>query len=125
VDIPAMVRALIRARYRIGDVGTNGSCGIRLRLHASSGACNGSVIVTQAEHDGAEWIHASIARGQSIPHYRDLCVLKDAVFGPDRYAFQVFPPRSQHINIAAHALHLWGRADGASPLPEFGAGGTI
>lgn len=44
-------------RDRPGPVAPFGPCGASLRLHASSGVCNGSVIVTQAEHDGTEWIH--------------------------------------------------------------------
>lgn len=28
-------------------------------------------------------------------------------------------------NIAEHALHLWGRADGAIALPDFGFAGLI
>lgn len=84
-----------------------------------------SVLVTTAPHeDGHEWIHASIARN-TMPSYEDLCVLKEAAFGPELYAFQVFPPVSEHVNIHEHCLHLWGRADGVSPLPNFAMHGTI
>jgi hypothetical protein len=101
-----------------------GICGLDIRLF-SGDRCAGSVIVTQAEHDGVEWIHASIAYTSQMPDYEDLATLKDAVFGPARYAYQVFPPASQHVNIHEHALHLWGRADGRPQLPEFGKDGTI
>jgi hypothetical protein len=83
----------------------------------------GSVIVSSAEFDGATWIHASIA-GQEMPTYEDLVQLHAAVFG-DGYAYQVFVPPSQHVNIHEHALHLWGRADGRPVTPEFGVWGTI
>ncbi len=83
------------------------------------------VIVTQAAYDDVEWIHASIAHDDRDPSYAELVALHQAVFGPDRFAFQVFAPRSVHVNIHAHALHLWGRADGQTVLPPFGAEGTI
>jgi hypothetical protein len=37
----------------------------------------------------------------------------------------VFAPPSEHVNIHDHALHLWGRLDGARVLPDFGRFGTI
>ncbi len=83
-----------------------------------------SVIVTAAEIDGVEYIHASIADQHEMPTYADLCMLHKAVFG-DGYAYQVFAPRAQHVNIHEFALHLWGRADGQSVLPEFSLGGSI
>lgn len=82
------------------------------------------VIATVAPFDGVEYIHASIAK-PVMPSYDDLVMLHRAVFGQHGYAYQVFAPRSQHVNIHATALHLWGRADGAAILPEFGAGGSI
>lgn len=83
-----------------------------------------TVIVSAADFDGVEYIHASIADKDSMPTYDDLCLLHRAAFG-DGYAYQVFAPRSQHVNIHEHALHLWGRADGKPVLPEFGSEGTI
>jgi hypothetical protein len=82
-----------------------------------------SVLVTCAEHDGVEWVHASIA-GEELPSYYELKALHDAVFD-DGYAYQVFTPRDRHVNIHEHALHLWGRLDGQPALPEFGVGGSI
>jgi hypothetical protein len=83
-----------------------------------------SVIVTRADFDGAEWCHASIARPDRMPSYDDLVDLHRWVFGAG-YAYQCFVPPSDHINIHAHALHLWGRADGARVLPDFGWAGSI
>lgn len=85
------------------------------------------VIVTRGPADPAsdeEWLHASIAHPDRDPSYAELVVLHRAVFG-DAWAYQVFAPRSAHVNIHAHALHLWGRADGSAALPNFGAAGTI
>lgn len=83
-----------------------------------------SVIVTAAEFDGVEYVHASVADRNQMPTYDDLVLLHRAVFG-DGYAYQVFAPRDQHVNIHQHALHLWGRSDGKPVLPEFGNEGTI
>jgi len=82
----------------------------------------GSVIVTQAEHGGAEWLHASLAWIDHVPAYDDLTTLKRAVFGDARECYQVFPGADRHVNIHAFALHLWGRADGVPALPDFTRG---
>lgn len=81
----------------------------------------GSVIVTVADHDGEEWIHASIARPREMPTYADLKVLHAAVFGSG-WAYQVFAPPSDHVNIHQFALHLFGRLDGRPVLPDFTEG---
>ena len=81
----------------------------------------GSVIVTTSDVPGDpyEWTHASIAWTTQMPSYEWLCRLKEAVWGGDGYAYQVFVLASEHVNIHEFALHLWGRADGAPVLPEF------
>jgi hypothetical protein len=82
-----------------------------------------SLIVSWGPFDGVDYIHASIASRSTMPSYRDLALLHRAAF--PGYAYQVFAPPEQHVNIHEHALHLWGRVDGKPALPEFGAGGTI
>lgn len=92
----------------------------------SDSGSSSSVIVTCSEQsDGIEWVHASIARRDVMPSHDDLTLLHRAVWGERGYAYQVFAPASQHVNIHEHALHLWGRLDGRAVLPEFGALGTI
>jgi len=85
------------------------------------------VIVTCAPHheDGVDWRHASISRPDRMPDYEDLVTLHRAAFGEEAWAYQVFAPAGEHVNIHAHALHLWGRCDGSPALPNFGALGTI
>lgn len=80
-----------------------------------------SVLVTCAEHGGDEWVHASIARPDRMPTYADLKALHAAVFG-NGWAYQVFAPPSDHVNIHEHALHLFGRLDGKPALPDFTEG---
>lgn len=87
---------------------------------------SGSVIVTTArQDDGIEWVHASWCYDDRLPTYDELVVLRSAVWGSNGWAFQVFAPPTSHVNIHRYALHLWGRADGVNPFPDFGAAGTI
>lgn len=87
----------------------------------------GAIIATQADApDGREWLHASIAYRSGIPTYDDLKMLHHAVFGRGRWAYQVFAPLKDHVNIHENALHLWGLASGEPVLPDFTYGkGTI
>lgn len=88
----------------------------------------GSIIVTVDHQTGypdqTNWIHASISRDDHMPTYEDLKLLHQAVWG-DGWAYQVFAPPAEHINIHEHVLHLFGRADGRRVLPDFGRFGTI
>ena len=85
----------------------------------------GQVIITCWDHtDGLDYVHASISRPDTIPTYEDLKLLHAAVW-PTGYAYQLFVPPSEHVNIHEHALHLWGRLDGASLLPAFEFAGSI
>ena len=102
-----------------------GPCGVSVFLRGAAPRPVGKVIVTQSPMDGDEWLHASISWRDRMPTYDELTVLKAGVFGDRREAYQVFPPADRHVNIHAHALHLWGKADGARVLPDFGAWGTI
>lgn len=81
-------------------------------------AGQGSVIITCAPHSGEDWVHASMAFPTRLPTYDDLKLLHRAVFG-DGWAYQVFAPPSEHVNIHEHALHLFGRLDGKPALPDF------
>lgn len=87
------------------------------------------VIVTVGATDPADpdtdWVHASISRPDRTPDYEDLTMLHAAVWGDGGWSYQVFAPASDHVNIHPHALHLWGRPDGAAILPNFGALGSI
>lgn len=91
-----------------------------------------SIIVSEApfwdddqdESDGVMYVHASIAGRDVMPSYHHLTMLHAAVFG-NRYAYQVFAPKADHVNIHGLALHLWGRSDGQRAMPDFGRFGTI
>jgi len=91
---------------------------------------HGRIIVTASDFTsigapaGQEWLHASISWMSRMPTYDELTHLHKAVW-PNGYAYQVFAPPSQHVNLHSYALHLWGLADGSPILPEFGRFGTI
>ena len=70
------------------------------------------------------WLHASVSYPDRLPSYGELVMLHRAVFG-DGYAFQVFAPPAKHVSIHPYCLHLWGRDDGANPLPDFAWIGSI
>lgn len=101
-------------------------------LYGPDGWCFGSCDLTRSiiascdRMDGVEWIHASIAYRDhtTMPTYDDLKLLHRAIFGTG-FAYQVFTPPSEHVNIHETCLHLFGRSDGKPVLPEFGFQGTI
>ena len=80
-----------------------------------------SILISPDHHDGVDWIHASIAHADRMPTYDELKHLHQAVFVTG-WAYQVFAPPSDHVNIHSYALHLFGRADGKPALPDFTAG---
>ncbi len=80
-----------------------------------------SVIVSCAPLGDDQIVHASISHPASLPSYDELKLLHRAVFG-DGWAYQVFAPPSDHVNIHAFALHIWGRLDGTPMLPDFTQG---
>lgn len=71
-----------------------------------------------------QYIHASIAGHHGMPTYDDLKLLHAAVFNGG-WAYQVFAPPADHINIHGRVLHLFGRVDGERMMPDFGRHGTI
>lgn len=118
VDPLAVRRALGRATWQAPQ--PFGPAGWLLVRHDRTR----SVLISESEFDGSTWIHASIAGRDDMPTYEDIVGLHAAVFG-DRYAYQVFAPPAEHVNIHSNALHLWGRLDGQAALPRFGIFGTI
>lgn len=125
VNIAQLLRTFSAAGYRLTAPIAHGPTGWIWRCESNPSHL-GSVIVSQAEHDdGVAWIHASIAFRTDTPTYTELALLHRAVFGRRRWAYQVFAPEDDHVNIHEHALHLWGRADGQPCMPNFGAFGSV
>lgn len=112
---------MLRGTFHLGKPEQYGPQGIHLKMLTGAGE-KGSIIVTQADHDDVEWIHASIALVDRDPTYAELALLARAVFGRRRWSYQVFAPETEHVNIHQHALHVWGRVDGKPVLPDFTSG---
>lgn len=75
-----------------------------------------------AENDDRLWMHVSVSRPTRIPSYSDMTRVKDLFIGPDRVAYTVLAPASQHVNIHPNCLHLWAPLEGDPPLPDFSRG---
>lgn len=117
---------LEKEKYKFIQVQSYGPSGMRVVFQNKKGAY-GVIVVTQADRpeDSTEYIHASMSYEHRDPSYAELCTLHHAVFGRKRWAYQIFAPLVDHVNLHEHALHLWGRADGKAMLPNFGDKGTI
>lgn len=130
-DVPQLQPLEIRRRLGRKEWGTPevGGDGIKMIRYDQARSIIVSVSDNYPDNFGdVPWIHASICShpsGASVPAYEELAALRAAVWGEQGWAFQVFAPPAQHIDIRANALHLWGRADGARVHPDFGWAGTI
>lgn len=82
------------------------------------------VIISGTEYDGEWWLHLSASRTRSIPSHEDLKEVKDLFIGRENLAVQVFPPKSEFINLHPYVLHLWHRPD-KRPTPDFRIDGMI
>jgi hypothetical protein len=81
-----------------------------------------SVIVSGMVYpDGKRWYHVSVAHPERLPSYNELCEVKSVFIGDNKKAIQVFPAKSEHVNIHPNCLHLWHCVD-EDPLPDFTAG---
>lgn len=79
------------------------------------------IIDCEEKSDGRRWCHVSVSRKNWIPSHEDMCMVKDAFIGHDRYAYAIFPPREVYVNIHPNCLHLWAALEGEDGrmLPEF------
>jgi hypothetical protein len=123
---PLHIRAVLKQHYKaVSRPREFGPDGWMFLVANVAQAPPSSILISCAEIEpGVDWIHASIANAERMPQYEDLKALHAAVFGKG-YAYQVFTPPALHVNIHEHALHLWGRLDGAPAMPEFGEDGSI
>lgn len=79
------------------------------------------IVDCEEKNDGHEWLHVSCSRKSWTPTHEDMAVVKQDFIGEDRYAYSIWPPKEQYVNIHSHCLHLWARwsADDGRMLPEF------
>lgn len=81
------------------------------------------IVDCETKEDGREWLHVSCSRAKWTPTHDDMVLVKNDFIGPDRYAYSVWAPSENHVNIHAHCLHLWAMMDSpdGKVLPEFSA----
>lgn len=61
----------------------------------------------QEEDPETKWLHVSMSFKSKLPTYQDMKIVKDIFIGEERTAFQIFPPKTEHINLHANCLHLF------------------
>ena len=82
------------------------------------------VIITAArEPDERVWLHVSASKVDRAPTWGELVDIKEAFIGAEKTAIQVLAKRSEWVNIAEHALHLWHCTHGDA-LPDFRVAGV-
>ena len=78
------------------------------------------IIDCEVKADLRRWVHVSMSRLKWNPSHEDMAMVKRAFIGNDRYAYSVWPPEEQYVNIHKHCLHIWALAEGdGRSLPEF------
>jgi hypothetical protein len=79
---------------------------------------DGSLIVTSTVDDtGVRWLAATLAFPDRDASTRDMLTLRDAVFGPDRETYQVWPAAAAAAPWGARMVRLWARMDGRPAVP--------
>jgi hypothetical protein len=79
-----------------------------------------AIIDCSQKDDDRWWVHISISRQSRTPTHEEMAAAKVSFLG-NRYAYAVYPPVEQYVNIHAHCLHLWAVIDVGDGriLPEF------
>ena len=79
----------------------SGGCGY---LHYGS-LRNCSVVWGRAE--GGKYDHVSICPTGRTPTWEEMCKVKDMFFYEEEECFQVFPKKSEYVNLMKNCLHIW------------------
>jgi hypothetical protein len=71
--------------------------------------------------DGSTWDHLSVSRIGLLPSWDDLVMVKEVFIGCEREALQLFPKRSEYINVCEFCLHIWARVNQSRVVLKEGA----
>ena len=71
--------------------------------------------------DGNKWSHVSTSHKNKLPTYKEMCLVKKLFIGDDKKAIQVFPEKSDHVNIHEFCLHLFCNLS-CDNIPDFTLG---
>lgn len=74
-------------------------------------------IVDTTMIDGKEWRHLSVSRRSRTPSHDDMVEAARAFLDPEKVTLNIFPPRSEWVNVHNHCLHLWQPLD-FNPVPD-------
>jgi len=77
------------------------------------------VMAAGANDEIIAWDHVSVSLENRCPNWGEMCFVKDLFFDPEETVIQFHPPKSKHINIHPHCLHLWRHKDGHALPPMF------
>jgi len=71
--------------------------------------------------DGHGWEHVSVTikeDGKSeTPTWEEMCVIKELFWDDTDCVVQYHPPKSEHVNMHEHCLHLWRPTELPLPMP--------
>lgn len=71
------------------------------------GTHEGSVVWSTAECGGWEHVSFSPFFKKYIPHWKDMCELKDFFWPDEEECIQIFPKKSEYVNLVENCLHIW------------------
>lgn len=77
---------------------------------------NCSVVWGRAE--GGKYDHVSIAPKGRCPSWDEMCKVKDMFFYDEEECYQVFPKKSEYVNLHKTCLHIWRDIEKAGVLDE-------
>ena len=110
---------LEQARILDGEYGSTPDYGMT-GAFALKGPRGTNLIVmasTGLERDeGYGWEHVSVSKRRT-PTWDEMCFVKDLFWEPEECVVQYHPPRSAHVNIHQHCLHLWKPIGVVLPAP--------
>ncbi len=81
------------------------------------------VIATNGDHVAAElppeyaWEHVSVSLPNRTPNWYEMNFIKDLFWLETETVVQFHVPKSEHINLHPHCLHLWRPVNGEIPRP--------
>lgn len=67
--------------------------------------------------DGLGWEHVSVSLQARTPTWAEMDLVKRIFWRDDETVMQLHVPRSDHVNLAKNALHLWKPVDAEIPRP--------
>ena len=99
---------------------------VKTGMHGSNSSIgnNGAFVIIRAGRsyyviisDEGGWDHVSISSDKRTPSWETMCWIKDLFFDEDETVIQLHPPKSKHINLHDHCLHLWRNQSEEFKLP--------